>query len=107
MARKSWIGALVKLNRDIETRGGTTFRAGCQMRVRDSDAGGLTLRTWVRGNWDGVSSVQKYDVTVVEWGVYYTPEEEVLRAEERAEALARAEREGTADVQKLEKNKWK
>lgn len=103
MAKKSWIGALVKLNRDITTNGGTTFRKGCLMRVTDSNAGGLCLRTWVRGNWDGVSSVQKYDVTVVEWGTYYTPEEAAERAEQRAEELAK----GVGDTRIEEKNKWK
>lgn len=66
MAR-SYIGALVRINRDITTRGGTKFREGLKMRVYASTSGGLSLRAFKRGWWYGVTGIPKWYVTVIAW----------------------------------------
>jgi hypothetical protein len=42
--RVRWVGALVRLRRDVKTVGGQTFRAGLRMRVYARTAYGLSLR---------------------------------------------------------------
>ena len=64
---KSYIGAKVRLLRDISTRGGTKFRAGVVMRCRDSTSGGLCLSVYSRGWCHAITGVSKRDVEVVEW----------------------------------------
>lgn len=66
--KERWIGAIVRLKRDIETRGGVIFRAGVKMKVMDSNAGGLWLRTYKRGWWHSVNGIRKFDVVVLQWG---------------------------------------
>lgn len=67
MSTKSYIGALVSLNRRIETKGGIVFNVGVRMRVIDSKSNGLTL--WVRTKTGSASviGVEKSAVTVLEW----------------------------------------
>jgi hypothetical protein len=64
---RSYIGAKVRLTRDVVTRGGQTFKKGLVMRVIDSVSSGLWLRCWKRGFCSSVRNVSKYEVEVVEW----------------------------------------
>lgn len=64
---KTYIGALVRLRWDIETRGGTKFRKGLVMRCIDSTSSGLELRCYKRGWGNGIRSVSKSSVEVIEW----------------------------------------
>jgi hypothetical protein len=67
VTRRSYIGALVCLQRDIRTNGGTTFKKGLRMRCIDSTSGGLVLRCFKREWTEVVTTVSKRDVTIVEW----------------------------------------
>lgn len=62
-----YIGAKVKLLRDMRTQGGITFRAGVVMRCSDSTSAGLSLWCKVRGWHYGIRNVSKQDVVVIEW----------------------------------------
>lgn len=64
---KTYIGALVRLNRDITTTGGTKFKAGLRMRCVGSTSGGLELRCYKRGWREYVVGIPKWWVTVIEW----------------------------------------
>lgn len=67
MAAKTYIGAKVRLLRDVTTRGGVTFRKGVVMKVTESNRGGLHLSCFVRGWRMDVSAISKDDVVVLEW----------------------------------------
>lgn len=65
MARPSYVGAKVKLLRDITTRGGTTFKAGVVMTVSSVERKGLWLSCYVRGWLYSVSQISRDDVKVI------------------------------------------
>lgn len=64
-----WVGAKVRLLRDVRTNGGQVFRAGCVMRVVDRTSGGLYLRAVTkRGVWLSITRVQVWSVELLEEG---------------------------------------
>ncbi len=73
MSTPGYAGAKVKILRDINTTGGTKFRAGVVMRVSDSTSAGLTLYCTVRGYYRAVSGIPKHDVEVLEWAESQEP----------------------------------
>lgn len=63
-----WIGATVRLRRDIKTTGGVKFRAGTLMKVADSTSGGLDLYCYKLQHRMSVRGVdRRWDVDVVKW----------------------------------------
>lgn len=69
MARsRSYVGAKVRLLRDITTNGGTRFRQGVIMKVLESyGRGGLSMVCYKRGHAMHLRGVNRYEVEVVEW----------------------------------------
>jgi len=65
---RSYVGASVRLRREVRTKGGTKFREGTLMKVSGSEGrGGLSLYCYKRGFRMSIRGVNRSDVVVVSW----------------------------------------
>lgn len=62
-----WIGATVRILRDISTTGGTKFRKGTLMKISDSTSGGLDIYCYKMQHKMSVTGIPKSWVEVITW----------------------------------------